>query len=467
MQLTEVIRLSLPAAALAASLPLWSGCTVHEVNLAPEPTVSDEDGAFTYAPSASTKSRKQSLPWWRTFSDPTLDRLVRVALNDNPDVRAAAFRIQQADARVIQAGATLFPLLDGTTGFQTRWDTDGDRQDDASLGLALGWELDVWGRIRSGRSARASEERAVYDDWHGARLLLTAAIAETWLSLLEQEGQLQLAREQIEVNETLLDLTKLRFGQGLSSVTSVYQQQAQLESVAARVPDIESRIGELELALEALVGKMPGNWAGIGRGKMLYRPPPHPDAGLPAELLCRRPDLRAQRARIIALDHEVGEAVADRLPRLSIGGSAALAGTPSLESLVGNAVVAAVGPIFDAGSRKAEVESRRSRVEEEIEIYTALFIDAAREVETALLREGSIAERIRRQEQQLRTSRRLLSESRSQYTRGLTDYLPVLDAVSRVQDLERDLLLSRRELLSSRVALHRALGGPMPEKIAP
>ncbi|MEZ5303071.1 MAG: TolC family protein [Verrucomicrobiales bacterium] len=377
-------------------------------------------------------------------------------------MRAVGRRIDQANARLSQAGAALFPAADGTGEIRSRWDSGADRSDAASLGLLLDWEADVWGRLRSGKAARAQEAAAAYEDWRAARLLLTGAVAETWFELIEQRGQLRLAGEQIEVNRTLLELTRLRFGQGQSSVVAVLQQQEQLESTESRVPDIESRIAELELVLDTLAGRMPGGRKRGAGGSDLPVPPAAPAEGFPSDLLAERPDLRARRARIIALDHEVGEAIADRLPRFSVGGSAFADGAPSLDRVVAEAVAGVVGPIFDAGARKAEVARRRARVAEEIDLYTAEFLAAVREVETALVREGKLAERVRRQEAQLGTARRLLEESRNRYRQGVTDYLPVLDAVSTFQELERDVLTSRRERLSARVALHRALGGPMP-----
>ncbi len=401
--------------------------------------------------------------WWRHFRDPELDSLLELALSANPDLLAVGRRIEQANASLVQAGSTLFPEVDGDGEFRSRWNEDGRRNDDASLGLTLDWELDVWGRIRSGRAARREEVTAAVEDWRAARLILTGAVAETWFDLVEQRGQLRLVGEQIQVNRTLLDLTRLRFGQGQSSVVDVLQQQEQLESTESLVPDIESRIEALELVLDTLTGQLPGKRPRLVAGSDLGTPPPRPGAGYPSELLEERPDLRAQRARIAALDHEVAEAVADRWPRFAIGGTAALAGTPGLEGLVGEAIAGAVGPVFDAGRRKAEVERRRSRVREELERYASAYLKAVREVETALLRETKIGERIDRQETQLATARRLLAELRHRYGQGVPDYLPVLDALTKVQALERDLLTSRRERFSTRVALHRALGGPMPE----
>lgn len=454
-------------AAMSPACILFQGCVPHQVNSSPFPALNEAACIASFSNDTLPAESALPCPWWDSFHDEDLSCLVTTALEQNPDVRSISRRIEQANARIVQAGASLFPLLDGESEAQRSWDVDGDYTDEASFGLNLNWEIDLWGRIRSGRKARINEAEATVQDWMSARLILSAAVAETWFAIAEQRGQLALAREQIEVNQTLLDMTELRFGQGQNTVVGVYQQQAQLEAILALVPDIESRIEELELVLDALAGQVPGK---KNRKKersdsyALLSPPPIPDAGVPADLLCRRPDLRAQRARIVALDYEVGEAVADRMPRFSIGGSiTAASAVPGIESLVGDAIANAVGPIIDAGDRKAEVRFRRARVKEEIDVYTAVFLDAAREVETALIRERKIAERIQLQKKQLETTRKLLRESRNQYSQGATDYLPVLDAVARLQSLERDFLFSQRELLSARVVLHRALGGTMPD----
>jgi len=441
------------------------GCAVHSVDPDPRPEVSGTDpvAGFSNAPRQSPSTRASSKDWSRTFRERDLDKLIDTALAENPDVRSVSRRIDQANARLVQAGSTLFPQIDGAGNVQRRWSVEGDRENSADLGLLLDWEIDAWGRIRSGRAARAEEVEVAFEDWRTARLLLTAAVAETWFELVEQRRQLELAAEQIEANRTLLDLTRLRLGQGQGSGVAVLQQQEQLQSTESLVPDIEGRIEALELSLETLTGRLPGSGSLRSRSGDLIPSPPLPATGFPSDLLAARPDLRAQQARIVALDFEVGEAIAERLPRFSIGGSIAAAGTPSPENLVGNAIAAAVGPIFDAGSRKAEVERRRSRVSEELDRYTSDFLEAVREVETALTFETKITERVRRQEIQLATARKLLRESQNRFSQGASDYLPVLDALSKVQELERNLLTSQRERLSARVALHRALGGPVAD----
>lgn len=417
---------------------------------------------------ASTGAREG---WWCSFQDPELDLLVAASLGRNPTLWASLRRIDQAHQRLVQSGSALFPKLTGNGDFQRSWQLDGERQNSGELGLNLNWELDVWGRLRAARSARLFEAQGIAEDSRSIRLSLTAAVAEAWFGVLEQKGQLELAREQIAINRTLLDLAKVRYGQGQGSVVDVLQQEQQLLGIEALVPDLESRLTEFSLILDALVALPPGTpWTAADlaqrRPGYHYNLPSRPPSGYPSDLLTERPDLRAQRARLVALDHEVGEAIADRMPRFAIGGSLAVAGLPTPDTLVGDTVANALAPLFTAGERKAEVRFRRALLAEETDRYSSAFLEAVREVETALVLEDKIGERISRQEAQLHTLRRLLTESRHRYTEGASDYLPVLDALSRVQDLERALLSSRRDRLSARVLLHRALGGPLDERIA-
>jgi len=359
--------------------------------------------------------------------------LVQTALENNLGLEQLALRIEQAEALHRQAGARSFPALSGSGSYDSVWreldeDNARTRDESASAGALLNWELDVWGRIRSAQRAQKQQLDAAHYDLLGGQLLLSASIAETYFEILEQRERLRLLQEQIRVNETLLDLTRLRFGQGISSIVDVLQQQEQLASTRALVPSIEAREGQLSYTLDVLLGQAPGE------GSIAFRALPEVSpvfrgAGVPSNLLSHRPDLMAARRRIAALDYRVGEALADRLPRFEIGGALSAMGDPE---------------------------------------FSNLYLEAVRDVEIALLRERKQAERVALQESQLDTAKRLLSETRNRYSQGLTDYLPVLAAVTTEQGLERELITSRRELLTSRVVLHRALGGPMfaPAKLA-
>ena len=441
-----------------------AGCLLQRRAESPEPLI--PAGAH-YQEAAHGEGRGEVAPWWGTFGDEHLDELMERALAGNLGLQQFAARMEQAEALVRQSGARLYPMLDAAGDYESRWvrpEGGGtSREQGASVGGLLDWELDVWGRLRAARRAQEEEAAAVGYDLQAAQLFLSASVAETYFEILEQRRQLRLLGDQIRANETLLELTRLRFGQGQSSIVDVLQQQEQLAATLSLLPAIEGRVEQLEYALDVLAGAAPGargrlasaGWPGL---------PELPATGVPSELLARRPDLRAAESMVRAMDYRVAEAVAARLPQFAIGGSASAVGDPGYSALVGAAFASVAGPIFDAGLRKAEVELQRGRLREAVAEWSESYLTAVRDVETALVQERKQAELVKRIEEQLEIARRLLRETRNRYAQGLTDYLPVLNAVVTEQNLERELLRSRRELLSFRVALHRALGGPMAEE---
>ncbi len=401
--------------------------------------------------------------WWRSFQDPQLDTLIATALDENFELRGLAARIEQARQLLKQANAGIFPRVDGRATYGYDWTTLADSRaetwdESSSLGLLLGWEIDVWQRLRSRRNARDLERRAAVGDLLGAKVFLSAAVADVYFGLVEQHRQLELIRDQIGANRTLLDLTRLRFSQGQSSIVDVLQQQEQLEATLVRVPVVEARLGQLTHALDTLLGG-PGPTVTVTARNVSL--PALPAVGFPGDLLVNRPDLRAARNRIAALDYGIAEAIAERLPRLTIGGNLSVDGDPGADRLVENGFIAVDIPLFDAGRREAEVGIRRAAVKAATADFSALFLAAVRDVETALVGERKQAEHIRLLENRIATARRLLTETRNRYSQGLTDYLPVLTALTTVQELERDMVESHRQLLTMRVMLHRALGGPL------
>lgn len=425
-------------------------------------------GAYSDAGSSANAGAlllKNPTPWWTTFKDRNLDRLVAVALEKNFELRQVAARVLQADAELRKANGRLFPTLDGSGSADRRWadsDTISASESDrsASLGALLNWEVDVWGRLRSAARDKRFEQGATVADWHGARLLLSAAVSEIYFEILEQQQQLRLIEDQITTGETLLGLTKIRFGQAQSSIVDVLQQGEQLAATRALTPTVEARLRQLELALDTLLSRAPGSGKPI-RFRALSPPPKGLATGVPSDLLKNRPDLIASHLRLASIDSQIATAVADRLPRFTIGVTGTAAGSPGIDNLVANAFAGIAGPVFDAGVRKAEVDRRRALYEEALNAYSQSYLTAIRDVETALVQERNQGERIRLLEHQLAIAQSLLKETRNRYSQGLTDYLPVLAANTTEQDLQRELVTSRREWLSFRIALHRSLGGPV------
>lgn len=399
--------------------------------------------------------------WWRSFDDPTLDRQVTDALAGNLAQQQLARRIDQAAAALRVEGAALFPQVDltGSLGYDSL--DPGNSGHSASFGGLFAWELDLWGRLRSGRTARRRELDAAFQDWLGGRLMLSASVAETRMIALEQRARLDLLAAQIDTNQTLLELVRLRVGQGIASRVDLLQQERQLDATRALVPPAEAELTAAEYALDTLLGRSPGSGPRDGR-RRLPALPPLPSAGIPSDLLKNRPDLLAQWNRILALDAEVGQALADRLPRITLGGALSRGRIDDMTRTITGLIAEAALPVVDGGARRAEVDRRRALLEEALLGYSNRYLEAIRDVETALVRERKQDERIRLVERQLATARETLEETRVRYSQGLTDYLPVIDALTSVQALELGTLALRRQALDLRIGLHRALGGPMP-----
>ncbi len=436
-----------------------AGCMTHRPGPDPLPAVTPS--SFREAP-AETPSGDLPAPWWTSLNDPVLGGLIDVALAGNLNLDRFVARVRQAHARWQKAGGELLPTLDGTGEVNARTRSKGKPSQTTALGVMWNWEIDVWGRLTSVRDAESQDMIAARWDLEAARLFLSAAVAQTYFEILEQSLQLNLLRRQNSVNATLLDLTRLRFGQGQVSIVDVYQQRAQVAATDSRVPEIESRLEQLEYALDDLLGQGGGTrQRRIAPLLPVLNNPLSP--GVPSDLLIHRPDLVAVQNRMRAIDHRIGEALADRLPRFRIGGLLQGEGSPSIDGLLASAVADFVGPIIDGGTRRAEVNLRRAQLDELLAEYSQSYLTAVREVETALLQERKSVERGKRLHEELDIANKLLTETRNRYSQGvLTEYLPVLDAVSRVQILEREVITNERERIGFRVALHRAIGGPMP-----
>lgn len=445
---------------------LLSGCTIHNIDEEARLLEVEVPPQFSESAAEANQLNEWDYSWWETFNDEDLNNLIESGLDASFELRQYAARIEQATALARQAGARLYPSLDFDASYDLEWDGETgsgesrDLRETSDLGFLLRWELDVWGRLSSLRRAEDLEVRATIEDWQGARLLLSTAIAETYFEIQEQRRQLEVIRSQIETNKTLLRLTSLRFGQGQSSIVDVLQQQEQLEATQARIPQTESRIGQLEYSLDILVGRTPSK-KNLMMSSRLDRPSPLPAVGFPALLLTRRPDLSAAQKRVLALDYDVDVAVAEQLPTLTLGGAIDWRGDPDFADAVTSAFAGLAGPLFDAGRRHSEVTYRKARLTEALAGYSDKYLSAMFEVESALLEERKSEEQLLLVEKQLVTAQRLLTEARNRFSQGLTDYLPVVTSLSIVQSLERDVVSSRRRVLSARVGLHRALGGPM------
>lgn len=417
--------------------------------------------------------------WWEAFDDRELNGLVERAMVDNLDVLTAMDRLDQAVAVARIAKAPLFP--DVNAGFDVT-DTDvvgGAEPFDAadpfggadafivedtfhSVSLTASYEVDLWGRVRAGRNVAGSDLRASREDLDTVAITISAEIAGTWYELIEQRSRLSILAEQTDVNRTYLSLLELRFNQGQTAAAEVLQQRLLLAAIEGEAPLVESRLEILEHGLAVLLGTEPTSEIAAGGRKGLPTLPPLPDTGLPADLLLRRPDVRAARLRLEAADYRTGEAIADRLPKLSISISArdTEAEFRSLfDNWIKNLAANLTAPIFDGGRRRSEVERRRAIASERLHDYKKTVLGALKEVEDALAQERRQAEFVESLDDQIGIARLTLEFTRERYLNGATDYLPTLTALQTLQKLERSRIEAQRRLIAFRINLYRALAG--------
>lgn len=442
---------------IALSVSLLSNCTVHEVGLSPEPIVSTRESYTVTSPEEIPAEEV----WWAAFQDPELDALIRSGLESNFDVLQAAARLDQAAALTLQARADRLPQVDVFAESEQRWREGNDRVNNNRLGADFSWEADVFNRLGSIVLARQSEQQARRDEVDAVRLRLSAEIAQAYFDAVGWRLQLALLSKQIETDKNLQDLTQLRFDSGLTARVDVLQQASQLAETESLVPAVEGALRVSENRIDVLLGVSPDGIDRVAVKAVFVDIGTLPFIGVPADLLLQRPDLRALRNELIAADAEIGQAIAERLPRVTLDGSFFYRDGIDPSGLVASLLGSFIQPLLDWGARKAEVERNRAVYVERLAFFTQKFLEAVEDVENSLYLERQQREFLRRLDSRQKLLKSTVEETTERYSNGLTDYLPVLDALKELQRLERVIVQQERALLSFRIQLHRALGGSL------
>ncbi len=408
-------------------------------------------------PSPATAPTSEN--WWSAFNDAKLDSLLEKALDNNFDVIRGLSRIDQADALTRQTRAARLPQLDLEASTLKDW-ADGDTRNRLdAVGGALAWEVDVFNRLGSEALARQSEQVARVEDLRAIRLSLSAEVTNAYFDAVEQRSQLALLEQQIDVDRDLLELTELRFEAGLTASVDVLQQSSQLAETESLIPPTEALLRVSENRLDVLIGQAPDAVDRVDDGDRFVDIGDLPFIGVPSDLLLNRPDLRSLKSELIAADAEIGKAIAERLPRITLDGSLFYGSGSDFTGPAGLLLGSVVQPLLDWGARKAEVERSRALYVERLATFSQAYLAAIEDVENSLYQERKQREFLDRLERRRRFLERTVEETRDRYTNGLTDFLPVLDALKELQRIERIIVRQERALLGFRIQLHRALGG--------
>jgi len=408
-----------------------------------------------------------------------LEQAVDAALSGNFTLQAAWARLAQADASATIAGAPRYPTLDASMNGRLQRQVlpfsrpGGNSTVAESFVASVGasYEVDLWQRIGSAARAAALDRDAVRDDLEALAITLAAEVSERWFDLARARAAKALMQQQLETSEKVLGVVMARFDAGQTSGLDVSQQQQLVSGTRSRLQLIVGTETTLLNQLAVLTGRPPGQFAGDASAE-LSSLPPLPNAGIPSELLQRRPDLRAAQRRVASADHRIAEAVADRYPALRLSAEGSLQAQHSdfvSQALtpLWNLVAGLTAPIFDGNRRAAEVERRDAVLAERVSLYAQAVLNALNEVENALVLERQQVLYIEDVTLQLEAAHRAVEQSRERYDSGLTDFLPVLTAIVSAQSTEQALLDARRQLVSYRIQLCRALGGTWTQSLQP
>lgn len=421
--------------------------------------------------------------WLSDFQDPVLEALVAEAISANPNLQASVARLDSALAEAKRAGASLTPQLDlvgsgsrsktisraGSFGPGGLDDFDNflvNRSSQLGISLDVTWELDIWGRVRKGQEATLAESQAAAADLQLARLSLAGQVAKAWFAAQERFLQYQLSLETFESFTRTAEIVQDRFDRGLGSATDVHLAKSSASSAKASLEENRLAFNRSVRSLEILLGRYPANELEIS-DDMRAVPPPVP-AGLPSDLIARRPDLRAAERRLAASDRRVAQARAAFLPRVALtasGGTSsdALRDLVDPKHLVWNFLINLTQPLLDGGSRSADLARNKAAVMEAAAQYQSTALTAFREVEDALDAEGLLETREAALAESAEQARFAYERAESEYRQGLTNIITVLDAQRRSLDARRTYLTVRRLRLDNRIDLHLALGGDFRE----
>jgi outer membrane protein, multidrug efflux system len=466
------------AVALAAALTvpaLLSACgTVGKDFVAPQGI---DTPAYRHA-AAEPSDQAARLPaaWWTVFGDATLDQLEERAVRDNPNVRAAAQRLVQAQAQLGVTRASQLPTVGVSAGVaNTRTSAESPmgatfghqsiKGNEFTVGANFSYELDLWGRVRRAVEAADAQALAAQDDRDGVMLMLSSQVATTYWQLRGLDADIAILNDALATRRESQQLIEARFNAGLSNELDVSRTRIERANAEADIQEAQRQRNTLEHALAVLVGASPSQPVVTpAAGTALPQPPAIP-VGLPASLLGQRPDLAASVATLKAFNAQVGVAEGAYYPSLSLTGNFGYASETLSNLTKGSARQFSFGPlalslpIFEGGRIEANVKLARARYDEAVANHEGRLLTALREVEDAL---SDVQQRQKQGDVQVQAQQaaaRAVQVAQARFDRGVSTYLDVTDAQRSALAADRAAAQIRTQRLLAAVSVARALGG--------
>jgi NodT family efflux transporter outer membrane factor (OMF) lipoprotein len=416
--------------------------------------------------------------WWKVFHDPLLDHLVQEAVLANHDLLLAEARVREARAQAGVTRSALFPTVNANgdysrqhvsqntpNGFLLRAAGQGPDQNVFDAGLDMNWELDVFGGNRRALQASQADLGAAEETRRGVLITVAGDVGLSYLDLRGLQKQLVVARDNLQLQEQTLDLTRDRFRAGLANELDVVRAEAQAANTRSTIPLLEQDIQRSIHRLGILLGKQPAELE--ARLSLLAPIPPALPSipvGLPSDLLRRRPDIRNAERQLAAATARVGVSTADLFPRFFLTGAAGLQSLSASDFFTSGSRAWSLGPsvrwpIFSAGRIRQNIKVQDARQEQALLQYEQTILTSLEEVENALVACGTEQEHHKALVQSEAANRRAVDLAGERYQSGLVDFLNVLETQRSLLAVQDDLARSDRLIDQNLVRLYKALGG--------
>ena len=472
-------------------LLLWTGCAVGPNYQRPQIPVSE-----SWAETSDTlmAAPVDMVQWWTVFGDPLLDGVVDQALRSNKSLQLAEARILQARAQRMVAASTGLPMLNAT-GSYTRLKRSsnafsfttggvggtpgttgpgafGFSGDLFQAGLDASWEIDVFGGVRRAVEAANANIGAAQEDFRDTLVTLLGEVATNYFQLRGNQRRIAVAIENIDIQRKTVELARGRFEAGLGSRLEVAQARALLATTESQIPPLETTVKQSIHQLGVLLGSEPrALLPELSPSGRLPPEPPNVPVGLPSDLLRRRPDIRRAERQLAAATAEIGVAVADLFPKLSLTGTFGYQSTKtsnlfSSGSQFWNAGPGLSLPLFHGGQIRGNIQVRTALQKQALATYENTVLTALQDVENSITAyaeaqaaRASLARAVSANQEATQIAQEL-------YEKGLTDFLNVLQSEGSLYQAQDRLIQNDQQALTSLVALFKALGGGW-ETVAP
>ena len=446
--------LTIPIFFLFILVFIFSGCSPKFTNTA---LPIEEVKQFSYNGDGIIEDK-----WWMAFNDENLNILIDSALQSNFDLAATWQQFQAAKATVSREASNKWPQIEASAQTAENFPVNDFRGgENTQLGLSASYELDLWGRIRTGVQAEKYRAEASLFDYRTAAISLSAEIATTWYQLLAAKQQLKITESQIATNENIIKLIRSRFVGGQIRAVDILRQAQLLESTKEQQIIFQTNVSLLENRLAVLLGRQPQEEM-VFDETVLPDLPKLPQTGLPLELVRRRPDIQRSYAVLLAADRDMASAVRNKYPRISLNVRGQLRAN-NFASLFDNWAYSIAGnllaPLFYGGQLSAEVDRNEAIKQQRLYEFGQTTLVAFQEVEDGLVQDLMQKDRSENISRQLELAEKSNKQLRVEFLNGFSPYLDVLIGLDQEQQLQRDYVAAQLRQIQVRIGLYRALAG--------